>query len=82
MENDTKEVSKGGSDFNYSHIDWVYAHFSHDKEVTFIGILNDWALEELVMELTRGEVTLDSILSSAQCDVRTNREQKPRHRQI
>ena len=50
-------------DFNYSHIDWINVYSSHDKDVKFLDVLNDCALEQLVMEPTRREATLDLILN-------------------
>ena len=75
MENENREVSKRGSvvimgDFNYHHIDWINSYSSHDKEAKFLDVLNECALVQLVMELTRGEATLDLILSGAAQDLR------------
>lgn len=53
-------------DFSYYHLNWVNAHSSHDKEATFLDMINDCFIEQLVMELTSGEMPLDFILSRAE----------------
>ena len=57
-------------DFNYPHIDWVNWCSGQAKETGFLDELNDCALEQLVMEPTRGQVTLDLILCGNQDLVR------------
>nr|GFB50161.1 hypothetical protein [Tanacetum cinerariifolium] len=57
-------------DFNYPHIDWVNSCSGHERETGFLDMLNDCALEQLVTEPTRGQVTLDLILCGTQDLVR------------
>ena len=54
-------------DFNYPHIDWVNACSAQERETWFLDMLNDFALEQIVMEPTRGQVTLDLILCGIPC---------------
>lgn len=49
-------------DFTYPHIDWVNSCSGHERETGSLDMLNDCALEQLVMESTRGQATLDLIL--------------------
>ncbi|KAM7151827.1 uncharacterized protein RBU57_012313 [Macrochelys suwanniensis] len=53
-------------DFNYPHIDWVHVTSGCNVETKFLDSLNDCFLEQLVQEPTRGESTLDLVLSGAQ----------------
>lgn len=53
-------------DFNYPHIDWLHVTSGRDAEIKFLDILSDYFLEQLVLELTRGEAILDLVLSRAQ----------------
>uniref|UniRef100_A0A452I138 B30.2/SPRY domain-containing protein n=1 Tax=Gopherus agassizii TaxID=38772 RepID=A0A452I138_9SAUR len=53
-------------DFNYPHIDWEHFTSGRNAEIKFLDTLNDYFMEQLVREPTRGEATLDLILSGAQ----------------
>ncbi|CAM5127487.1 unnamed protein product [Eretmochelys imbricata] len=53
-------------DFNYPHIDWIHVTSARNAETKFLDTLNDCFLEQLVQEPTRGEATLDLVLSEAQ----------------
>ncbi|XP_053897559.1 uncharacterized protein LOC128844145 [Malaclemys terrapin pileata] len=53
-------------DFNYPHIDWEHVTSGRNAESKFLDTLNDCFLEQLVREPTRGEATLDLVLSGAQ----------------
>ena len=57
-------------DFNYSYIDWVKASLSQEREIGFLDMLNDSAQELLVMEPTRGQLTLHLVLCGTQDLVR------------
>ncbi|XP_053130019.1 uncharacterized protein LOC128335549 [Hemicordylus capensis] len=75
LQEEIREASRRGravimGDFNYPHIDWVNSQSGQNKEVKFLDILNDCALEQLVMEPTREKATLDLILSDTQDLVR------------
>lgn len=54
---------KHGSDFNYPHIEQVDSCSGHDKERTFLSMLNDCALEP-VLEPIKSEATIALILCS------------------
>ncbi|XP_065418714.1 zinc finger protein 707-like isoform X3 [Chrysemys picta bellii] len=53
-------------DFNYPHIDWVHVTSGWDAEIKFLDTLNNYFLEQLVLEPTRGEAILDTVLSGAE----------------
>lgn len=55
--------------FNYPHIDWVNLCSGHEREKLFLDMINECVLEQLILELSRGEVSLDLILCGIQaCD--------------
>lgn len=59
-----------GAGFRYPRLRWVGWCSGHEKVSGFLDELNDGALEQLVLERTRGWATLDLILWGTQDLVR------------
>ena len=68
IKNAIKEVSKGEciimGDFNHGHIQWNSLESTGSEDQQFIFLIQDSFLTQHVLEPTRGENVLDTVLSS------------------
>ena len=61
MEGSKRDRTVIMGDFNYPHINWGNACSGQEREIRFLDMLNDCALEQLMMQHTRGQVTQDLV---------------------
>lgn len=63
MQKEIREMARRDSiiitgDFNYPYTDWVNTCLGHGQEIKFPDMLNYCTMEHLIIESTRGAVTI------------------------